>query len=202
MNPLATNSPNLTYTILSSGIRFNVTPSFDEWLAIGDQLMSKERTTGFEIGDWINFGDTKYGEKYKKGMKVKGVPYQTLANYAYISRKVSPSIREPSLGHEHHAVVAKLPPDEQKHWLGLAVAHDLSVHRLRVSIRMRRMATKEEAQWISADRRQIPLLSMINKLNRRLRKEFAKCPLEKWDMDRRLRLKNDLKCLSEIYDKL
>lgn len=31
------------------------------------------------VGDWLNFGERKYGEKYAQGMDATGYAYQTVA---------------------------------------------------------------------------------------------------------------------------
>lgn len=202
MNSLGHNNPDSAYTILTNGVRFHASLSFEEWLALGIQLMPLGRAIGFLIGDWINFGFTKYGEKYAEALTCTGIPYKTLANYAYIARKVDQSIREPRLGHEHHAPVAKLSPLEQKKWLGLAIEHDLSVRRLRKSIKFKRVVTEAEARENPADRRQITYLAMINQIYRLWRKEIKSLPAAKWEKDRRRALKNDFGRLREILEAL
>lgn len=194
--------PLPSYTILPHGLCFDSPPNYEEWLAIGSQLMQVGRSISFQLGDWLNFGQANYGNKYTEGMARTGIPYKTLANYAYIAAQVSQSLREPSLGHEHHAAVAKLVPSEQKRWLEVAVNQDLSVARLRKSIKLGRIATAEEAKNNSADRRHVTYLAMIHDLSRWWRKENKVLPVARWDMNRRRALKRDFARLKEIFDAL
>lgn len=202
MSPLANNNPNTCFTLIPHGLRFDTKPSFDEWLAIGSELMQVGRSNSFQLGDWLNFGQATWGHKYTEGMVLADRAYKTLANYAYIASNVSQSLREPRLGHEHHAAVAKLDPSEQKRWLDIAVRHDLSVVRLRMSIKLDRIVSAEEAKRKSADRRQVTFLAMIDDLYRLWRKENKHLPAAKWDANRRQALKRDLGRLKEIFEAL
>lgn len=198
MSPLANKNPDPCFNLIPHGLCFHAKPSFEEWLSVGSFLMQLGRSISFQLGDWLNYGQAMWGEKYTEGMALTGRAYQTLANYAYIASKVSHSEREPRLGHEHHAAVAKLAPSDQKQWLELAVLHDLSVPRLRKSIKLGRIATDEEVKGNSADRRHVTYLAMIDELSRWWRKENRKLPAAKWDMNRRLALKRDFARLEEI----
>lgn len=202
MKSFANANSDSLHTIFPCGIQFDDTLSFDEWKSIGEILMSKERAIGFQIGDWINFGQSKYGEKYTAAIACTGIPEKTLKNYAYVARKICPELRETSLGFEIHAALAKLKPREQKRWLKLAIEHKLSVRRLRASIRKGSLATEDEVRENTADRGKPNSLAMINQLKRRLRQQFAKCPVENWEKDRRIQLKRDLRPIIEIYESL
>ena len=202
MSPLANDNLNTCFTLIPHGLRFDTKPSFDEWLAIGSELKQVGRSNSFQCGDWLNFGKATWGDKYTKGMVLTDRAYKTLANYAYIASNVSQSIREPSLGHEHHAAVAMLDPLEQKRWLDIAVRHGLSVVRLRMSIKLDRIVSTEEAKRKSADRRQVTYLAMIDDLFRLWRKENKQLPAAKWDANRRRALKRDFGRLKEIFDAL
>lgn len=202
MSPLAISNPDPGYTVIPHGLRFDTKPSFEEWLSVGDYLMQVGRSNSFQVGDWLNFGQATWGDKYTEGMARTGRPYKTLANYAYIASNVSQSIREPGLDHEHHAAVAMLAPSEQKRWLKMAVSHNLSVARLRKSIKLGRVATAAEAKGNSADRRHVTYLAMIDELSRWWRKENKILPAAKWDMNRRRDLKRDFDRLKEIFEAL
>jgi predicted transcriptional regulator len=202
MSPLANDNPDPCFKLIPHGLRFDSKPSFEEWMAVGNVLMQAGRSNSFQLGDWLNYGKAMWGEKYTEGMVLTDRAYKTLANYAYIASNVSQSIREPSLGHEHHAAVAMLDPLEQKKWLDIAVRHDLSVVRLRMSIKLDRIVSTEEAKRKSAHRRQVTYLAMIDDLFRLWRKENKQLPVAKWDVNRRRALKRDFGRLKEIFDAL
>lgn len=201
MNTLAIQDPK--FSITPTGIEFHQELSFDEWDALGTKLGPLGRSIGFIIGDWINFGDGRYGEKYEEALARTGIPYQTLANYSYVARRVEFSCRQENLGFEHHAVVAKLKTEEEKrHWLDMAEKHDLSVRRLRKSINFGRLATEEEVQGDPTDRGYVTYLALLNRLRRWWKRETGKAPVDEWDEERREGLKKDFKLILEIYEAL
>ena len=151
MNSLAITDPK--FTITPTGLQFHQELSYDEWDDLGKKLAPIGKSIGFIIGDWINFGETTYGDKYKEALAATGIAYQTLANYSYVARKVEFSLRKENLDFEHHAVDAKLKTnEEQQHWLEVTKREGLSVRRLRKSINYGRVATEEEVQSNPANR--------------------------------------------------
>jgi hypothetical protein len=200
MNSLAITDPK--FTITPTGIDFHQELSFDEWDALGQKLAPIGRSLGFIVGDWINFGEKVYGEKYEQALTRTGIAYQTLKNYAYVARKVEKSCRQDNLGFEHHAVVAKLKPDQQEHWLEMTAQKGLSVRRLRKSVNFGRLATEEEVQGDPADRGHVTYLALLNRLRRWWKRETGKAPVDDWDEDRREGLKRDFKLVLDIYEAL
>lgn len=198
---LQEKSPKFTMT--RTGIEFCGELTFKEWDVLGKKLTDAERTIGFLIGDWINYGDGRYGEKYDEALAYTGLAYETLMNYSYVSRKVEISSRDENLTFKHHYTVAKLKdPDEQKHWLQQAVKHDLSVQRLRKSMNFGRLATEKEVQGDPADRGYVTYLALLNRIRRWWARETGKAPVEEWDEGRREGLKKDFKLVVEIYEAL
>ncbi len=201
MNTLAIHDPK--FSITPTGIEFHQDLSFDEWDALGQKLAPIGKSIGFIIGDWINYGDKRYGEKYDEALAKTGLSYQTLMNYAHVARKVEIYLRKENLDWSQHATVAKLKTDDEKrHWLDMAEKHGLSVRRLRKSINFGRLATEEEVQGDPADRGYVTYLALLNRLRRWWKRETGKAPVEEWDEERREVLKRDFKLVQEIYDAL
>ena len=201
MNSLAITDPK--FTITPTGLQFHQELSYDEWDDLGKKLAPIGKSIGFIIGDWINFGETTYGDKYKEALASTGIAYQTLANYSYVARKVEFSLRKENLDWYQHATVAKLKtPEEKQHWLEMAEKHNLSVRRLRKSINFGRLATQEEVQGDPADRGHVTYLALLNRLRRWWSRETGKAPVDDWDEDRREGLKRDFKLVLDIYNAL
>ena len=201
MNTLAIADPK--FTITPTGLQFHQNLSFDEWNDLGQKLAPIGKSIGFIIGDWINYGETAYGEKYEEALAKTGLAYQTLMNFAYVARKVEISLRKENLDWYQHATVAKLKTDEEKrHWLDMAEQHDLSVRRLRKSINFGRLATEDEVQGDPADRGYVTYLALLNRLRRWWKREIGKAPVEDWDEERRAALKRDFRLVLEIYEAL
>ncbi len=201
MTTLAIQDPK--FSITPTGIEFHQELSFEEWNTLGQKLAPIGRSIGFIIGDWINYGDKRYGEKYQEALAKTGLSYQTLMNYAHVSRRVEIYLRKENLDWSQHATVAKLKTDEEKrHWLDMAEKHDLSVRRLRKSINFGRLATEEEVEGDPADRGYVTYLALLNRLRRWWKRETTKAPVDEWDEERREVLKRDFKLILEIYESL
>ena len=105
--------------------------TYARYEALGVALGRAHRTVAWMIGDWINFGERAYGEKYAQAVEVMNMTPETLMNYASICRKVPRERRRPELPFSVHALVAPLPPREQKQWLKEAAEKDWTRAELR-----------------------------------------------------------------------
>jgi hypothetical protein len=201
MNMLSIHDPKISIT--PTGIQFNEELSFDEWDALGQKLAPIARSIGFILGDWINYGEERYGAKYDEALKRTGLTYSTLSEYSYVARRVEFCARAQNLDYSIHRIVAKLKdPDEQKHWLAIAEEHNLSVRRLRKSINFGRLATEEEVQGDPADKGVITHLALINRLIRWWKQTTADDPVDQWDEEQRENVKKDFKLILDIYEAL
>jgi hypothetical protein len=108
---------------------------FVSWLQVGNQLGKIGRSVGWWIGDWLRYGQHRYGEKYKHAARVSGYDKHSLANMAYVASRFAPERRRAHLSWSHHAALASLPEPEQEQLLDLAERNRLSVHDLHVEAR-------------------------------------------------------------------
>jgi len=191
------------FSLTPCGIEFHGDLTIDDWTALGVKLGDAERSIGFLIGDWINYAEEKWGEKYNDAIAATGLEYQTLRNYAWVAKRVQLSARADNLPFRHHLVVAKLKDsEEQKHWLDQAEKHDLSYRRLQKSINFGRLATEEEVQGDPADKGVITHLALINRLIRWWKQTTADDPVDQWDEEQRENVKKDFKLILDIYEAL
>ena len=97
------------------------TVSYDVWDAYGEGLHKVEGAIQWVVGDWLNYGESRYGETYSQAMSHwPDAKYQSLADYSWVARKVEFSLRNENLSWTHHRHVAKLDPDKQEYWLNRA----------------------------------------------------------------------------------
>jgi len=106
-----------------------------QYRKIGESLHLIQGSIQFWIGDWLRFGERKWGEMYKEAEEITGFSKQTLRNNKWVSDKVEMSVRTDKLPYQHHEIVAALPQREQKKWLGKAIEDNLSARDLRQEIR-------------------------------------------------------------------
>jgi hypothetical protein len=201
MNTLAINDPKFAITL--TGIEFHEELSFEEWEALGQKLAPVGKSIGFIIGDWINYGENRWGDKYEDAIKRTGMAYQTLRIYAHVARRVQLFARTNKLDFVHHLVVAKIKnPEEQQHWLQMAVQHKLGKRRLQKSINFGRLATEQEVAGDPHDKRHTTYLSLLNKIRRWWQEQVEKVPVDQWDDERRKALKEDFEFVKGIYEAL
>jgi hypothetical protein len=106
-----------------------------EWLDQGRRFGAMGRGAGWWIGDWLNYGNLRYGERYARAARITGYDAQTLMNMVYVASRFEISRRREMLTFSHHAEVAALLPAEQDRWLERAERERLSVHCFREELR-------------------------------------------------------------------
>lgn len=98
--------------------------------------------TRWWLGDLLNHGESKWGDKYTEAIADTGLAYETLARYAWVARKVEFYLRRINLSWTHHVVVAALPPGQQRYWLDRAAAEALTTRQLTEKVGLVRLALK------------------------------------------------------------
>jgi hypothetical protein len=106
-----------------------------EWSRAGQRLGVMNRCSPWWLGDWIRYGNSKFGEKYSRASAITGYDRQTLMNMVYVASRFEFSRRRENLSWSHHEVVAGLPPTEQDQWLDRAVAERWTRADLRLELR-------------------------------------------------------------------
>lgn len=128
--------------LTEKGAIFNKDLSFEEWQAIGGTLRYLEKSVLFWIGDWINYGEKNYGQKYTQALESTGYELATLQDAAYVTSKVETSLRNEHLGFSHHKAVAPLSKDDQERFLSKAQHEDLNYRELRIEIQKEKFSQK------------------------------------------------------------
>jgi hypothetical protein len=111
------------------------------WLAAGTSLAEFGRVNNWWVGDWVRYGNERWGEKYTQAAKITGLDSKTLRNIAYVASRFDLSRRRDNLTWTHHAEVASLPNDEQERWLDRSLALRLSPGDLRIEVRAAQRAS-------------------------------------------------------------
>lgn len=109
--------------------------TFDEWQAIGNTLQQVSASLKWWIGDWLNYGEHRWGDMYTQAIEITGWEYQTLANAKSVCNKVDFYRRRENLKFSHHAEVASLESEVQTALLLQAEVEGWSVRRLREAIK-------------------------------------------------------------------
>lgn len=94
----------------STGLALPKDLTFDDWQAVGVSLLNVERGINWAIGDWLNYGQSRYGAKYTAAVEATGRDVQTLMNVAWVASRFTISRRRETLSWSHHAEVAGMEP--------------------------------------------------------------------------------------------
>ena len=131
--PLTHGPFRLTRTGLSVAGR----PSFDEWEQCGAFLKDIEGAVQWWIGDWVNYGEQAYGEKYSQALAVTSTPQATLEQYAFTARNIRKLRRRKNLSFAVHSEIARLPTTkDQDNWLRRADDEQMTRAALRTALRL------------------------------------------------------------------
>lgn len=106
-----------------------------EWTVLGRRLGTIGRGVAWWIGDWVNYGNTRFGQKYSRAARITGYDVQSLMNMAYVASRFDDSRRRESLSWSHHAELAPLSVEYQDMWLESAERERISVRGLRDAVR-------------------------------------------------------------------
>ena len=94
---------NETGEIITQDMEFNSTSlildpkiTYEQWENIGGQLGQIEGAIQWWIGDWLNFGEHKYGEMYAQAVDESQA--KSWREYKYVSNAVELSIRMDKVG--------------------------------------------------------------------------------------------------------
>lgn len=104
--------------------------NYEDWATLGKTLQEISRAVHWWIGDWIRFGEHKWGEKYAQAIENTPFAIGTLQNDVWVAAAIPASRRREQLTFNHHAVIAALPPAEQDEWLDIAEREGWSSRKL------------------------------------------------------------------------
>lgn len=127
-------------TFAQTALSIRADLAFEDWQQLGGALRTIEGAVHWWLGDWLNYGERKYGEKYTQAVETTGFKIQTLMNDKFVAEHIEFSRRRENLTFGHHQEVASLQPDKQDEWLGIAASNLLSTVELRQQIRSARLA--------------------------------------------------------------
>lgn len=114
--------------------------SIQQWKEIGHTLCRCQGALQWWIGDWINYGEEVYGEKYAEAIRAFGAEAlgaygyspETLRVYSSVARRVV--VRDNKLTWTHHKIVAEMPERDQKKWLKRASENKWDTKKLKSEI--------------------------------------------------------------------
>ncbi len=122
------------FDFLPSAVKVQGRPPIGEWAGPLQFALWCQRASPWWIGDLLNAGDESFGEAFSQVCEGH-VSGDQLQRYESVARRVPPENRHPNLSWSAHAVVARLPHDQQRKMLKLADENGWSSEELRRQIR-------------------------------------------------------------------
>jgi hypothetical protein len=129
----------------------------DEWAAAGRRIGVVSRSVQWLLGDWISYGNERFGERYARASRITGYDPQTLMNMVYVASRFPASRRRENLSWSHHEALAALEPPEQDGWLDQAASHRWSVLDLRGMLRLSRKRGLSERAEVEVPKAREPV---------------------------------------------
>ena len=119
------------FKLTATGLEVQGKPSFAQWQKAGAYLQLAAGAVQWWLGDWMNYGEGRWGERYAQAIEATGLDEGTLRNIAWVCRRFDPSRRHDKVSFAHHQEVASLPPDRADELLELAASGGLVKRELR-----------------------------------------------------------------------
>jgi len=127
------------FRLTTTGVDIPADTTEAQWTALGVMICKLGASVQWLIGDWLAFGDRRWGKTYEQVAELTGYEVQSLRDMVYVASKVS--VRTDKLSFAHHKVVAGLAPEDQQAWLEWAMENGASSKMLLAAIREWRRPT-------------------------------------------------------------
>lgn len=108
---------------------------YEDWASVGEQLSGVVDSSCWWLGDWLVYGKRHYSDRYQQAIRMAGLRYQTLRNYAWVARRFPHNVRRSGLSFQHHAEVASLAIDARDWLLNQAELLSWTTKQLRHQVR-------------------------------------------------------------------
>jgi hypothetical protein len=102
----------LGVTITRNSLSIGRELSYEEWESVGAELFKVEAAWQWWVGDWINYGEKKYGQTYEQALALTDKSYQTLRNAASVASEFILSRRR-DISWSHHEAAQGLDKEKQ-----------------------------------------------------------------------------------------
>ena len=131
-NSIKTQLPLATHLDPAAiSLNLHESTTLDQCLEILKRLVRGVEWAQFLIGDCLNFGMTRHGEKFTDAVLLLGIPKKTLEQYCWVAKAFPENSRRGGLSWSHHKAVAAIEDDtERNQYLDDAISNKWSKARL------------------------------------------------------------------------
>ncbi len=122
-------------TVSPTGYSLPAGLTYDEWAAEGPILIAMAQSAMWWVGDWLRYGEHRFGEKYVDAVEATGYAVQTLKNAQWVAERFPPGERNPEVPFSVHRAAASLDPEPRRTLLKAAAEEHLSEYEVREKVR-------------------------------------------------------------------
>lgn len=112
-------------------------PTWDGWVQYGQALREHQgkldrhvKNYQLVLGRWAAYGIDHWQRPAERKIKDLGFAPGTIANFAWVARRIPETLQNDGLSFEHYRAIAALPEGEREEWAARAKAEDLSGREL------------------------------------------------------------------------
>lgn len=194
--PKRRDSDDLGVAVIgTTGLTFKGELSPEQWLELGIKLRERTDKLQWSIGDWIRYGDAKWGEIYYQAEQVTGYAYRTLIRFKNVAEFYDNQLflRRNNLTFTHHAVAyEEFPKELVNTCLDDAEALGWSVKQMREQMKPEQLPSGSEEKHSAHYRRherymsrftayQYNRMSDEERIQIRIDLKFALKQMDKWE---------------------
>ena len=110
--------------------------TFDQYQKIGRTFQQIQRSLAFWMGDWMNYGEQKFGDIAMQAVEDTGKSVETLIKWKAVAFRVRREIRVKELGWTHHFYVCYTPEDQRGPLLQMALNVGLTSRELKDVVKL------------------------------------------------------------------
>ncbi len=157
-------------------------PTFGDWIECGRFVRSAGQSVHLWIGDWLNYGEQTWPDKYLAAIDRTGLDIQTLRNDKWVTARIPIRIRKDRLSFDHYQTLARtdLEAEEMEGLLQEAVDKKISSSAFRKYIQKIEFIYKSQSEkkqvQLSMIKESFDWLYKIARLNREFSAVLDQCP--------------------------
>ncbi len=116
-----------SFRLTPTGLSVSGNPTFEDFDQIGQLLRRVHAGYQWWWGDWLNYGEGAYGERFSQALEATDWEESTLRQYAWVAKNVPLENRIDGIAFGHYVNgLASLEFTEQKIWTERIVAENLT----------------------------------------------------------------------------
>jgi hypothetical protein len=136
----------MKYEIQELGLKVDREITWAQWKKLGRVVGSTVKVGPWLLGDWVNFGESKWGEKYAQAVDETGLSPERLRVCSWVSNRYPRARRRTELSFEAHREFAYESDDSrQDELLQMAVDNGMDSKEIREWKRIERGNTVDKS---------------------------------------------------------